>query len=224
MPIEDDSELGAAPTAITSVVPEQRNREVTQQMPRADPAWAGDEVPTAQTLDTTFPQALPPTPTPRQRARVLLRRLVHEFAKLPARIRVAITVVISAMVGLIIGLIIAPSGTGSPATPTPPLDDELTRHGKRLSMPERDAVVRALSAADPIAALLMLRAMSPKDHLATHPVALALRGRLALTAHDGVDALDNFEAALTADPKLAAESWLPAAAVQTFGVNKIART
>lgn len=225
MPRDEDRELGAVPTAITSVVGEHRNREATQQIAMPDPKWTEGALPAqAQTLDSTYPQMIAPTPTVRQRARVLSRRVVHEYKKLPSRVRTAIVAIVSALAGLIVGLIIAPSGGGAGAASAMRVDDDLTKHAKRLEMPERDAVVRALTVGDGLAALMMLRSMTAKDHLAADPLALALRGRLALIARDGVDALDNFEAALTAQPKLADEPWFPAAAVQTFASNKLART
>lgn len=236
----DESELGSAPTTVTSVVPEQRNRVPTQQIAvpeeaepsrrkatpdargNAEPPWAESELPSAaQTLDQTFPQAIPPTPTPRQRVRVLLRLAVHEFKKLPARTRTLIVVALSTLGGLVLGLLIAPSGGRAPARA---IDDDLVKHAKRLSLPERDAVMRSLSVSDTAAALMMLRAMGTKDRVAAEPLALALRGRLALTTRDGLDALDSFETALTADPKLADEAWLPGAVVQTFAANKAGRT
>jgi hypothetical protein len=70
----------------------------------------------------------------------------------------------------------------------------------------------------------MLRAMTAKDHLGADPVAIALRGRLSLVAKDTVDALDNFETAVTAQPKLMDEAWFPAAIIQTYAANKPART
>ena len=219
----DESELGSAPTTVTSVVPEQRNRVPTQQIPATEPEppWAQGSLPSAaQTLDQTFPQAVPPTPTPRQRVRVMLRGAVHEFKKLPVSTRTAIVVAVSALGGLVLGLLIAPSGRA----PARAVDDDLVKHARRLSLPERDAVTRSLSVSDTSAALMMLRAMGTKDRVAAEPLALALRGRLALTARDGADALDSFEAALTADPKLADEPWLPAAVVQTFAANKVGRT
>ncbi|MBK7865430.1 MAG: hypothetical protein IPJ65_43900 [Archangiaceae bacterium] len=232
MPDEkDDRELGAAPTAITSVVPEQRNREATQQLPipsEADPPWSADALPkgaTGHTMDTTYPQAIPPTPTPRQRARVWSRHLLHEFKKLPARTRTLIVVTFSVLGGLLLGLVLAPRGAPQSTLEQPGVPEpELVKHARRLSLPERAAVVRALEQGDELAALMMLRAMSVRDHLAADPLAVMLRGRLALVARDGVDALDNFEAALAAQPGLVDEQWLPAAVVQTYAANKTSRT
>jgi hypothetical protein len=232
MPKRDDEmeiELGAAPTAITSVVPEQRNREATQRLKipneESDPEWASGAMPPAQSFDATFPQAVAPKPTLRQ----LWRHLLHEFKKLPWGTRTVAVASASALAGLVFGLIIAPNGSGSGAAAAgvsgPAVsEDELLKHARRLTVPERDGVVHALSMKDPIAALMMLRAMGAKDHLSVDPLALALRGRLALLARDGLDALDNFEAALTAQPKLTEEPWLAGAVVQTFSANKIART
>jgi hypothetical protein len=244
MPIDpdDDKELGGAPTAITSLVGTQHDREdtdrergPTQQLRIPDipePEWARERItgpvsapPVAETLmDNTYPSTTQPTPTLRQRVRALWRGVSHEFQKLPSRTRAIIVVTASVLSGLIVGLLIAPSGrSAAPASPLV-LDDGLTAHAKRLSMPERDTVVHALQMNDPLAALMLLRAMSAKDHLATDPQGLALRGRLALHARDGVDALDNFEAAIAAQPTLTDEPWLPAAVVQTFTANKVART
>lgn len=220
----DESELGSGPTAVTAVVPEKRDRVPTQQIEVADPAWAAGQLPPSGiSLDDTAPsmKAEPPRRNPKG-AGALLRGVVHEFQKLPSPTRTGIIVTAAALAGLILGLLIAPSG--HPTAARAP-DDELLAHAKRLSLPERDAVMRSLSVADTTAALMMLRQMGVKDHVAAEPQAQLLRARLALTTRDGIDALDNFEAALNAEPKLASsEPWLAAAIVQTFAANKPQRT
>ncbi len=218
----DESELGAGPTAVTAVVGEQRNKQQTQQIPAHDPAWAEASLPPppVATLDATFPSMHVPEPSSRQRAGMFWRSMAHEFRKLPSRTRAAIVAVSAALFGLIVGLLIAPSGGAA----RPHADEELLSHARRMTIAERDAVVRSLSVADTTAALMMLRAMGTKEHVAADPVAQLLRARLALVARDGVDALDNFESALAASPKLADEPWLAAAVVQTFSSNKPSRT
>ncbi|MBL8952821.1 MAG: hypothetical protein JNK82_18715 [Myxococcaceae bacterium] len=223
----DESELGAGPTAVTAVVPDQRNKLSTQEVSVPDPAWAEGSLPPppVATLDATFPSmALPPSP-PSQKARMFFRSFVHEFRKLPSRTRAAIIAVSAALFGLIVGLLIAPSGGSSAAGAFAKPDEDLIAHAQRMTLAERDAVVRSLSVADTTAALMMLRAMGTKDHVAQDPLAQLLRARLALVAKDGTDALDNFESALTANPKLAEqEPWLASAVVQTFAANKPTRT
>jgi len=188
-----------------------------------DPKWAEDSLPPppVATLDTTYPSVVQPTPTPKQRARMLWRSMVHEFKKLPSRTRAAVIALSAGLTGLIFGLLIAPGGS---RTASARADEDLIGHAQRMTITERDAVVRSLSVADTTAALMMLRAMGTKEHVAGDPVAQLLRARLALGARDGLDALDNFESALNANAKLASEPWLAAAVVQTFAWNKPSRT
>ena len=218
----EDGELGSAPTTVTSVVPELRNREATQQIEVPDPAWAaqGAVPPPVESLDQTFPSPTTPRQTPRQWARGVVRGALSDFETLAPRTRLSVIAVASVLSGLILGLLIAPRGSAAPRA----VDDDLVKHAKRLSLTERDAVMRALSVSDVAAALMMLRAMGVKDRVAAEPLALALRGRLALAAKDTLDALDSFEAAVSADAHLVREAWLPTAVVQTFAANKPART
>ncbi len=215
----DDGELGNAPTTVTSMVEGPKERGATQQIP-VDPKWSSEPPSAAATLDQTFPASTQPDPTLKQRVRMLVRSAVHEFRKLPSGTRTGLVAGVSVLCGLIIGLLIAPRGAPSAR----PGDEDMVKHAKRLSLAERDAVVRALSVGDTTAALMMLRAMGTKDKVSAEPLALALRGRLAIVARDGVDALDSFEAALAADAKLGSEPWLGPAVVQTFASNKIHRT